>query len=107
VAYALPEIRRKPLPASVAKAVSAAAAARRGMPKVGAYAPLALPPGGAKALVERTCGVSCHSLEVVTSQRMNPAEWNAAVQSMVARGAPASDQEVKVIADYLGKVLGR
>jgi quinoprotein glucose dehydrogenase len=107
VAYALPEIRRKPLPASVAKAVAAAAAARRGMPKVGAYAPLALPPGGAKALVERTCGVSCHSLEVVTSQRMNPAEWNAAVQSMVARGAPASDQEVKVIADYLGKVLGR
>ena len=107
VAYALPEIRRKPLPASVAKAVSAAAAARRGMPKVGAYAPLALPTGGAKALVERTCGVSCHSLEVVTSQRMNPAEWNAAVQSMVARGAPASDQEVKVIADYLGKVLGR
>ena len=107
VAYALPEIRRKPLPASVAKAVAAAAAARRGMPKVGAYAPLALPTGGAKALVERTCGVSCHSLEVVTSQRMNPAEWNAAVQSMVARGAPASDQEVKVIADYLGKVLGR
>ena len=107
VAFALPDIRRKPLPVSVSKAVAAAAAARRGEAKVGAFAPAPLPPGGAKALVERTCGTGCHSVEVVTSQRMNEKEWNAVVQSMVARGAGASDSEVKMIVEYLGKTLGR
>ncbi len=38
---------------------------------------------------------------------MNESEWNAVVQGMVARGAPASDAEIKVIVDYLAKTLGR
>jgi cytochrome c5 len=76
------------------------------LPKVGAYAPVELPAGGAKALVEKTCGVGCHSVEVVTSQRMNEHEWNLMVQSMVARGAQASDAEVKTIVEYLAKTLG-
>jgi quinoprotein glucose dehydrogenase len=107
VAFALPDVRRTPLPASVSKAVAAAAVARRGQPKVGAFPPLTLPAGGAKALVEKTCGTGCHSMEVVTSQRMNRAEWNSVVQNMVARGAQASDAEVKVIVEYLGNRLGR
>jgi quinoprotein glucose dehydrogenase len=107
VAFALPDVPRQPLPVSVSKAVAAAAAARRGSPQVGAFAPLVLPTGGAKSLVEKTCGVSCHSLEVVTSQRMNAKEWNAVVQNMVARGAQASDAEVPTIVDYLAKTLGR
>ena len=107
VAFALPDVSRKPLPSSVAKAVAAAAARRRGLPKVGAFAPVVLPPGGAKALVEKTCGTGCHSMEVVTSQRMNQAEWNAVVQGMVARGAQASDAEVQAIVDYLAKTLPR
>jgi glucose dehydrogenase len=96
VAFALPDVERKPLPVSVTKAVAEAAAVRRGLPKV-----------GAKALVEKTCGGTCHSVEVVTSQRMSEKDWNAIVQNMVARGAPASDAEVKVIVEYLGKTLGR
>jgi len=107
VAFALPDVRRNPLPASVAKAVAAAAAARRGLPKVGAYAPVELPAGGAKALVEKKCGTACHSVEVVTSQRMKEADWNSIVQAMVARGAHASDAEVKVIVEYLAKTLQR
>src|SRR5262249_22115418 len=103
VAFALPDVSRKPLPVSVSKAVAAAAAARRGAPKVGAYAPVALPAGGEKALVEKTCGSGCHSIEVVTSQRMNQTDWNTLVQGMVARGAQASDAEVKVIVEYLAK----
>jgi len=91
----------------VTKAVAAAAAARRGKPQVGAFAPAALPKGGEKALVEKTCGIGCHSVEVVTSQRMNAKDWDAIVQSMVARGAQASDAEVKAIVDYLAKNLGR
>jgi quinoprotein glucose dehydrogenase len=107
VAFALPDIPRKPLPPSVAKAVAAAATSRRGVPTVGAFAPLELPEGGAKALVEKKCGTGCHSVEVVTSQRMKEADWNAIVQSMVARGALASDAQVKVIVEYLAKTLGR
>jgi hypothetical protein len=106
-AFALPDVPRKPLPVSVSKAVAAAAVAGRGVPKVGAYAPVVLPPGGAKALVEKTCGMGCHSVEVVTSQPMNETGWNAIVQNMVARGAQASDAEVKVIVEYLAKTLGQ
>lgn len=105
VAFALPDVQRRPLPPSVAKAVAAAAAARRGQPAVGAFAPVVLPAGGAKALVEKTCGTGCHSVEVVTSQRMNEKEWNAVVQSMVARGAQASDTEIRLIVEYLAKTL--
>jgi glucose dehydrogenase len=107
VAFALPDVPRKPLPAAVSKAVTAAAAARRGLPQVGAFAPAVLPPGGAKALVDKTCGTGCHSVEVVTSQRMSAADWNAVVQNMVARGAQASDADVKAIVEYLGKTLGK
>jgi glucose dehydrogenase len=106
VAFALPGVKLKPLPVSVSKAVAEAADARRGAPKVGAFAPVALPAGGAKALVEKTCGSGCHSIEVVTSQRMNTTDWNAIVQSMVSRGAPVSDADVKVIVEYLAKTLG-
>jgi quinoprotein glucose dehydrogenase len=107
VSFALPDVPRKPLPAAVSKAVAAAAAAQRGVPKVGAFAPAVLPAGGAKALVDKTCGTGCHAVEVVTSQRMTAAEWNAVVQNMVARGAQASEGDVKAIVEYLGKTLGR
>jgi glucose dehydrogenase len=107
VAFALPDVARKPLPAAVTKAVAAAAEARRGAPKVGSYAPAPLPAGGAKALVERTCGSGCHSIEVVTSQRMNEQEWSGVVGNMVARGAKASDADAKIIVEYLVKTLGR
>ncbi|MGA3201413.1 MAG: PQQ-binding-like beta-propeller repeat protein [Bryobacteraceae bacterium] len=107
VAFALPAVSPKPLPTSVSKAVALAAEARRGLPQVGAFAPAALPAGGAKAQIEKTCGTSCHSVEVVTSQRMNKAEWTAVVQNMVAHGAQASDAEVDVIVEYLAKALGR
>jgi glucose dehydrogenase len=106
VAFALPDVPRKALPASVAKAVAAGAAARKGMPKVGAFAPVKLPEGGEKALVDKTCGVGCHTIEVVTSQRMTAAQWKSIVQAMVARGAQASDGEAQAIVEYLAKTLG-
>jgi hypothetical protein len=76
------------------------------MPKVGTFVPLALPAGEAKALVQKTCSAGCHSIEVVTSQRMSADAWTSTVQTMVARGAKASDAEAKAIADYLAKTLG-
>jgi hypothetical protein len=107
VAFAMPDVPRTPLPASDSEAVAATAAARRGLPKVGAYAPLVLPPGGTKALVTKACGTGCHSVDVVTSQRMSETEWDAMVRAMVARGAEASEAETTAIVEYLAKTLGR
>ena len=107
VAFALPDVPRKALPSSVRKAVAAAAAANSGTPAVGSFAPAPLPPGQTKALLEKACGTGCHSIEVVTSQRLNEKEWNAIVGSMAARGANVSDAEAKAIVEYLAKVLGK
>ena len=107
VAFALSDVPQRALPRSVMRAVAAAATARQGTPTVGSFAPAPLPSGGAKALVEKTCGSGCHSIEVVTSQRLNEKEWNAIVGNMVARGAQASDAEFTAIVEYLAKTLGR
>ena len=107
VAFALPDAPRKPLPALVTKAIATAAATRQGQPKVGAFAPLNLPRSEARSLVERTCGTGCHSLEVVTSQRLAEAQWRETVVNMVARGARADDAQVNAIIDYLSKTLPR
>jgi glucose dehydrogenase len=107
VAFALPDVIRTPLPASVSKAVAAAAEARRGLADVGQFQPVVLPEGGAKALVEKTCGTGCHSVEVVTSRRMNTAEWTGVVETMMARGAQASQAEQNTIVEYLAKTVGR
>jgi glucose dehydrogenase len=107
VAFALPDVQPTPLPDSVTQAVAATAAARAGLPKVGAYAPFVLPPGGTKDLVTKACGTGCHSVEVVTSQRMTEKEWDTTVRAMVSRGAQASDAELTAIVEYLAKTLGR
>jgi hypothetical protein len=104
VAYALPDVPRKPLPASVVAA--AAAAARENKQGSDATASLALPPGGVKELVRKTCGTSCHSLDVLKSQRTDEKGWNAIVQNMVARGAHASDPEINAIVRYLATNFG-
>jgi quinoprotein glucose dehydrogenase len=107
VAFALPDVPRKALPAAVSKAVAEAAKARRGQPKVGANPPLALQAGEARRLVEKTCGTGCHSVEAVTSQRMNRAEWTTIVQNMIARGAQATEAESKAMVDFLAANLGK
>lgn len=106
VAFALPDVARKPLPPAVSKAVNEAAMTRRRTPAIG-VSTQAAPAGDAKALVEKTCGTQCHTLEVVSSQRMNEKEWLAIVQNMTARGAQATKPEVKAIVEYLAKTYGR
>jgi glucose dehydrogenase len=100
VAYALPDVPRKALPAAVSKAV-AAGAEQAAVPVKSA--PLTLPPGGAKELVAKTCSAGCHSLDVVTSQRMSAADWAGVVQTMVARGAKLSDAQAKAVVEYLAR----
>jgi quinoprotein glucose dehydrogenase len=107
VTYALPDVARKPLPSAVSRAIRQAAEKRKGLPAVGSFAPVTLPAGGAKEFVEKTCGAGCHPMEVVTSQRLNAAEWKTMVTNMVARGVTASDEEIRIIVEYLAKNLGR
>lgn len=101
VAFALPDAAGKPVTVS-----------KPGPEKPGSEpanvpsAPPVLPAGEAKVLVEKTCGTTCHSIDVVTSQRMSAKEWDALVQNMVARGARASDAEMKTIVEYLGTTYG-
>jgi quinoprotein glucose dehydrogenase len=107
VAFALPDVKRKPLPAAVSQAVAAAAAKLRNEPKVGAFTPVTLPATAARALANRSCGQGCHAIEVVTTQRHSAAEWKELVQNMIARGAPDKDDVVQALVDYLAATLPR
>ncbi len=57
-------------------------------------------PPGARETFNRVCG-ACHTVETVTSQRRNRAQWQESINSMIARGAKASDQEFALILNYL------
>ncbi|HLH17578.1 MAG TPA: PQQ-binding-like beta-propeller repeat protein [Bryobacteraceae bacterium] len=107
VAFALPDVPRRPLPSGVRKAAAEAASAHAPASPAESPAAAPLPPGAGKALVEKTCGTGCHTLEVVSGQRRSAEEWSALVANMVARGAKASDAELQAIVDYLAKTQGR
>jgi len=67
-----------------------------------------LKPGPGLDQVEGNCG-ACHSLDYIqmNSPFLNAAGWNAEVTKMIkAFGAPISDADAKVIADYLAKNYG-
>lgn len=63
--------------------------------------PSVLPAGPGQAVVLRTCGSTCHNVATVTGLRRDRKAWTAMVDSMLARGATAKDDEVRVIVDYL------
>ena len=65
-----------------------------------------LPEGQGKALVEQRCSV-CHGLEVITSNRLSAAEWDAVVGSMINTGAQLNDAERKVVVAYLAASFGK
>ena len=50
--------------------------------------------------VQARC-VICHSVDLVTQQRLNRAQWNATVSKMVHWGAPLTASEQKVLVGYL------
>jgi cytochrome c5 len=64
-----------------------------------------LPAGEGKEVTERVCG-ACHGTDIIASERHNKAEWQKVSDDMVARGADATDEEVKTIVEYLAKYFG-
>jgi competence protein ComEA len=64
-----------------------------------------LPDGPGKDLFANVCS-TCHGLEIATSQKKTRAVWEATVDSMLARGAEATKDQVAVIVSYLAKNFG-
>lgn len=67
--------------------------------------PPVLPEGAGREIVERTCS-QCHSLETVLRSRLTRRQWEARIDEMIAKGAKLSDEDIDVIADYLGAHYG-
>ena len=65
-----------------------------------------LPAGSGRDVTIRACS-TCHGLDVVTNQRLNPQEWTNVVQTMSAKGAQASPSELKIIQSYLADAFPR
>jgi quinoprotein glucose dehydrogenase len=65
-----------------------------------------LPPGPGHDLTVRVCS-GCHSPDVAANQHLSEQEWNSLVQSMAARGAVATDNEIDEITKYLARSFPR
>ena len=65
-----------------------------------------LPPGPGHDVTVRVCS-GCHAAEIVAGQHLSPQEWNSMVETMAARGATATDEELDQITDYLARSFPR
>ncbi len=61
-----------------------------------------LPDEPARAVLQARCLI-CHTADYVTQQRLTPGQWLKTVEKMRKFGAPLTDDEVKPLADYLGR----
>jgi len=64
-----------------------------------------LPEGPGKSIFENTCG-GCHGADIVVGQTGTRDVWQDTVDSMRGRGATGSDEDFKVIVNYLTKYFG-
>jgi quinoprotein glucose dehydrogenase len=65
-----------------------------------------LPPGPGREVTIRACS-TCHGLDVITNQHLAPQEWTNVVQTMSAKGAAATPDELKSIQSYLSNAFPR
>ncbi len=49
---------------------------------------------------------SCHTLARVSNQALSKEEWRAFIRGMVSEGAAVSEEEMDLIAGYLGEHYG-
>jgi mono/diheme cytochrome c family protein len=64
-----------------------------------------LPAGKGKDVLEKVCQ-ECHGLDVIVSQHASKDEWTSIVDSMVARGAGGTKEELDTLVEYLAKNFG-
>ena len=68
----------------------------------GGGAPVTLPDGAGKPIVEAAC-TTCHALDLVVNNGHDPTEWRLTVERMVTAGAPVTPQQLPTLVDYLTK----
>lgn len=61
-----------------------------------------LPEDPARKVVLTKCQI-CHTADYVTQQRLTPVQWQKTVEKMRKLGSPLTDDEVKLVSDYLGR----
>ena len=54
------------------------------------------------ALLEERCS-GCHPTSLTESKQKTPKQWQATVSRMINRGARLTDEEKKVLVDYLSE----
>jgi len=64
-----------------------------------------LPEGPGKSVFEDTCG-GCHGADIVFGQNGPRAVWQDTVDAMRGRGAMGTEDDFKLIVDYLAKYFG-
>lgn len=76
------------------------------VPVISAYS-AEKPKVDAKALFEQKCS-TCHSIDRPKSKKKTAKEWENTVMRMKnVNGCPITDEEAKVIIDYLSKNYGK
>ena len=64
--------------------------------------PLALAQDNGAALLEERCS-GCHPSSLAKSKQKTPKQWQATVSRMKHKGARLTDDEMKVLVDYLSE----
>jgi cytochrome c5 len=59
----------------------------------------------AKKVLETAC-TACHDLDLVSDQHLSKDDWQALVNSMIAKGASVDNKDVPMLVDYLTKTYG-
>ena len=68
------------------------------------HPPLILAEDAGAALLKERCS-GCHPASVTTSKRKTPKQWQATVSRMKHRGARLTEEEMKVLVDYLSETF--
>ncbi len=62
------------------------------------------PPGEGREATVRVCS-GCHAVEIMTQQRLAPADWARVVDTMAGSGAQGTDADFDAITAYLSKAF--
>jgi mono/diheme cytochrome c family protein len=94
-----------PVSGLVASIVLAVALQAQAPPRGGAR-PVQLPDSPGRDTTQKVCGSTCHGPDVVSGSGRTRDQWTAVVNTMVARGAKATDSELAQIITYLNSNFG-
>ncbi len=72
----------------------------------GSRSPAQLPEGPGKEITQKVCGATCHGADIIMGAGRSRGEWTGVVNSMIVRGAKATDTETLQIAQYLSSHFG-